>query len=192
MQTICAMFILTKTIRATNNSQPYKIDYEKNKQHERTIMVCTADPTRFDPQLRRKNIMRINKKLPKVALCFAFVITFIAAGCGENVDKGPTRYKVSGTVTFEGKSVPFGTIMFTPDSAKGNKGPQGFAEIVDGKFDTTNGQGIVGGAHQIKITGVSEKADPTAENPPDKSLFKPFKTTFDFPKEDSTKDFVVK
>ncbi|VAX40067.1 hypothetical protein MNBD_PLANCTO02-266 [hydrothermal vent metagenome] len=52
---------------------------------------------------------------------------------------------------------------------------------------------MVGGPHQITITGVSEKnSDPQDENPPDKSLFKPFKTDFDFPKEDSTKDFVVK
>ncbi len=137
--------------------------------------------------------MRINKKLPKVALCFAFAITFITAGCGGNVDKGPKRYNVSGTVTFEGKPVPFGSIMFTPDSTKGNEGPQGIAAIVDGKFDTSNGRGIVGGAHQITITGksdntVSQSEDSSAK---DNSLFKPYKTEFDFPKEDSTHDFIV-
>ncbi len=136
--------------------------------------------------------MLTKKKLSKVALYFVFAITFIAAGCGEGADKGPKRYHVSGTVTFEGKPVPFGTIMFTPDSKKGNKGPQGVAKIVDGKFDTANGHGIVGGAHQITITGVSEKADPKVDSPPDKSLFPEFKTEFNFPKEDSTKDFVVK
>ncbi len=50
--------------------------------------------------------MRINKKLSKVALCFAIAITFITAGYGGGVDKGPQRDHVSGTVTFKGKPVP--------------------------------------------------------------------------------------
>ncbi len=142
--------------------------------------------------------MLTNKKLTKVVLCFAIATTFIMTGCSGGANKGTKRYNVSGTVTFEGKPVPTGTVSFTPDFAKGNKGPQGIATIVDGKFDTaTKGLGIVGGPHQIVITGAkkveqNQKADPTAEEPPDNSLFKPYKTTFDFPKKDSTKDFVVK
>lgn len=124
-------------------------------------------------------------------------IIFVA-GCGGETDKGPKRYQISGTVTFEGKPVPYGTISFMPDSEKGNQGPQGIAEIVDGKFNTaTKGKGIVGGPHQITITGASEKADPNApedlDTPArDVSLFKPFETEFDFPKEDTTKNFDVK
>ncbi|VAX40778.1 hypothetical protein MNBD_PLANCTO02-725 [hydrothermal vent metagenome] len=41
------------------------------------------------------------------------------------------------------------------------------------------------------MTGASEKSDPNLDTSP-KPLFKPFKTEFDFPKEDTTKDFVVK
>ncbi len=134
--------------------------------------------------------MRIKQKLPKVALYFAIAITFMTAGCGGD-DKGVKRYNVSGTVTFEGKPVPFGTIMFSPDSAKGNKGPQGIATIVDGKYDTANGRGIVGGPHQIAITGANEKGSGDENAPPVKSLFPEFKTEFNFPEEESTKDFVV-
>ncbi len=137
-----------------------------------------------------------NKKLTQITLCLLFAITFIVAGCSD-AEKGLKRFKVSGTVTFDGKPVPFGMITFTPDSAKGNEGPQGFAKIIDGKFNTTsgNGRGIIGGAHQIKINGTSEEN--SGEMGPDdmpitpKPLFKTYKTEFDFPKEDATKDFVV-
>ena len=51
-------------------------------------------------------------------------------------DRGPTRYRVSGEVKVAGQSVPYGEILFTPDSSKGNSGPQGIAIIQQGKYDT--------------------------------------------------------
>ena len=43
------------------------------------------------------------------------------------------------------------------DSAKGNKGPQGFANVRDGKYDTNSpdGKGIAGGPTVIRLTGFS-------------------------------------
>jgi hypothetical protein len=54
-----------------------------------------------------------------------FAVAF--AGCGSNPDEGPTRYQVSGQVTFDGKPVPTGSITFVTPS-----GPSGSAQITDG------------------------------------------------------------
>ncbi len=56
------------------------------------------------------------------------------AGCGAGNE--PKTYHVSGTVTFAGKPVPVGTILFVPDAGKANRGPTGYAVIREGKFDT--------------------------------------------------------
>ncbi len=44
VQTVGAMFILQKEFESPTNFQQCKIDYERNKQRERTITVCIADP----------------------------------------------------------------------------------------------------------------------------------------------------
>tara|TARA_R110002095_G_scaffold206269_1_gene190204 strand:- start:1595 stop:2041 length:447 start_codon:yes stop_codon:yes gene_type:complete len=79
---------------------------------------------------------------------------FLMAGCGWNNENGPQRFDVTGIVTFNNKPVPRGTIVFSPDKSEGNSGPQGAAEIRDGKFDTSlKGKGIVGGSHLVIISG---------------------------------------
>lgn len=82
-------------------------------------------------------------------------VVFAAAvglGCG---DDGPKRYRLSGEVKFDGQPIPFGDVLFTPDGSKKNTGPQGFANIRDGKYDTgdSEGKGIGGGATIIRVTG---------------------------------------
>jgi hypothetical protein len=54
-------------------------------------------------------------------------------GCGKD-DSG--RVAVWGAVTWQGKPVPAGVVYFSPDAKKGNKGPQGFALIRDGHYDS--------------------------------------------------------
>lgn len=79
----------------------------------------------------------------------------LLAGCAED---GPPRYDVSGMVSFNGEPVPRGTIVFEPDTKKGNKGPQGFADIKDGHFNTADGgKGTVGGPHIARIAGFDGK-----------------------------------
>jgi hypothetical protein len=74
----------------------------------------------------------------------------LVVGCGGGV----SRIEVSGEVTFGGKPIPGGRIYFTPDSKKGNQGPQGFAEIREGKFDTREGgRGAVAGPNDVLIVG---------------------------------------
>lgn len=117
-------------------------------------------------------------------------------GCGQKTD-GPERFDVSGTVTYEGKLVPYGSIQFMPDTSQGNDGPSGFSTIVNGKYDTAlQGKGTVGGPHKVVIHG-EEKPDPTQPAPDDQDepepvvLFSDYQTEVDMPRERSTMDFDV-
>ncbi len=124
---------------------------------------------------------------------------FLFSGCGGNSDSGPDRFDISGTVTFKGKPVHRGTIVFSPDQSKGNAGPQGAAEIKEGKFDTSvKGKGLVGGHHIITINGfdqVDENAKPKMSSDgmmtPQKPLFPTYTIQKDLPKENSTLDIDV-
>jgi hypothetical protein len=116
----------------------------------------------------------------------------LLAGCGGS-SGGPQRYAVSGTVTFDGKPVPKGSITLEPNAESGNSGPGGGAEIVDGKYNTGVEKGVIGGAYKIRIVGydgvpVEMEGEKLADG---KSLFSPYETTFDFPQETTTKDFEI-
>ncbi len=115
----------------------------------------------------------------------------LSLGCG--VSDGPTRYRVSGTVSFRGQPVPKGSITLEPDGDAGNSGPGGGAEIVNGRYSTGLEGGVVGGPYVIRIVGYDGvEANMAGETLPDgKPLFRPFETTFDFPKESITKDFEI-
>lgn len=89
----------------------------------------------------------------RVCVTLAFVIVAVA-GCS---DDGPKRYRVSGAVTFDGRPIPYGEVLFTPDGAKRNAGPQGIAPIKDGKFDTAaaGGMGAGGGPTVVRVNGMT-------------------------------------
>ncbi|MCZ2342669.1 MAG: hypothetical protein LC104_12895 [Bacteroidales bacterium] len=80
-------------------------------------------------------------------------------GCG-----GDGTQQVKGTVTFNGKPLPGGKIYFFPDSSQGNSGTAGYADIVDGKFDTaTNGgSGTMHGPTRVAIEGFDPSTPPPA------------------------------
>lgn len=112
----------------------------------------------------------------------------LLGGCGGNVDSGPERYHVSGNVAFDGQPVERGMIYFAPTDA--NPGPEGFARIENGKYDTRQegGKGHISGAlvARIKAEGpVSTNDEPT------KAPFEQWATEVDLPREDSVKDFAV-
>jgi hypothetical protein len=109
-------------------------------------------------------------------------ITFLATGClGE---PGPKRFRVSGEITFDGKPVPFGEVLFTPDSGKGNSGPQGIALIQDGKYDTagTRAHGVAGGATVVQVAALSDSSG---------KLLCEYQFTIDLPKADSTQKIEI-
>ena len=113
----------------------------------------------------------------------------LLAGCGG----GEKLYRVSGTVTFEGRPIPKGLVFFDPDPSKGTPGTQGFANIEDGRFDTAlpdKGRGIRGGAYLIRINGFDGRE--AAEAPFGQALFPEHELTRDLPAEDQTFDYDVK
>lgn len=70
------------------------------------------------------------------------------AGCGSG-DGGPAKYKVTGTVTFNGQNVSDGQIIFTP--TENGMGPEaGF--IKDGKYSVMS----KGGKQKVSITASRE------------------------------------
>ena len=82
----------------------------------------------------------------------AALALLVAAGCSDSA--GPKAYRLSGEAKYDGQPVPHGDVVFTPDGAAGNSGPQGFANITDGKYDTAgaDGKGIAGGPTVIRVT----------------------------------------
>ena len=101
--------------------------------------------------------------------------------------------------TFGGQPILSGKIYFTPDGGKGNKGPTGYATIVDGAYDTSwsGGSGVGKGPMVVAIEGFDpgsegkkEKGDTSGEATI-KALFPRYETTADLPGGTTTKDFDV-
>ena len=138
-------------------------------------------------------VLHSNKLMSSFVLGFALVAAMGLAcaqvGCGGG-GGGPGRYDLSGTVTFDGKPVPFGQIVFSPDASAGNSGPQGAAEILNGKYNTA-GKGTIGGPHVVHITGLPSKPTAANEENPIQPLFPEYRTNADLPKQKSTMDFEV-
>jgi hypothetical protein len=112
-------------------------------------------------------------------------------GCG-----GGGTTHVSGKITFMGNPVPAGKIYFVPDASKGNSGPTGYADIKDGKYDTskTGGKAPVSGPVIIAIEGIDPSGPPDKAESPDvtaKLLFARYEMPFDVPKSSTTKDIDV-
>lgn len=134
--------------------------------------------------LSRTRIVLLSGLVPSLLCC-------LALGCG-----GEKTYRVSGKVTFKGQPVPSGKIYFMPDSAKGNTGQTGFANIRDGQFDTSasGGRGTIGGPVVIAIEGIDPASKDKAEKSPEveaKALFPRYEIPADLPKSDTTKDIDV-
>ncbi|ADB17678.1 hypothetical protein Psta_3013 [Pirellula staleyi DSM 6068] len=111
----------------------------------------------------------------------------LVPGCGSD---GRTRYRLSGKITFAGQPIPKGIIYFDPDVAQGNDGPQGFAIIENGSFDTKNlGQGTSGGAHLARVFGCDGIEGPEA--PMGRPIFPEYTLAVTLPAEESTLDLEV-
>jgi len=140
------------------------------------------------------SILQLHKRVRSLTTSVGITTLAISfgAGCG-GPPSGPTRYTISGTVTFDKQPVPKGFITFAPDDTAGNKGPGGGAEVINGKFKTEVSKGVVGGPHIVQIVaydGISTKVE-GEELPDGKSLFPTYTTTVNFPKQDTVTDFDV-
>lgn len=124
----------------------------------------------------------------RLNLALAAALLVLLAACGSD---GPARFDVAGQVTFRGKPVPAGTIIFEPDATKGNDGPQGMATIENGRFNSAQGgRGTVGGPHHVTILGC-DGVNVSETSPQGKPLFPPHVTSADLPKQRATLDFAV-
>ncbi|QDU63798.1 hypothetical protein Pan216_46790 [Planctomycetes bacterium Pan216] len=127
--------------------------------------------------------------MKRLALCFLGLT--LLTGCGGK-SAGPPRYDVSGAVTFDGKPVPAGVLMFRPDASKGNSGPATTIRIVDGAFDTqVAGMGVVPGEHKVTITGYDGMTDTANELPDGRPLFRRYEEQATIGEEATTIDFDV-
>ncbi|GAA4434562.1 hypothetical protein [Bremerella cremea] len=126
---------------------------------------------------------RASWNLAGTLLCLAML-----GGCtAEESD----RFVITGNATYDGKPIPAGELVFTPDTSRGNKGPQGKAKIVDGKFTTRgDGRGVVGGPHRVELRafdGVAfQDAEMTVEE--GRPLFGSLKGDIDLPPDSAVID----
>lgn len=124
--------------------------------------------------------------------CLLALTTLLTlTGCGGAGDTAQ-RYQVSGTVNFDGKPVPTGEIVITPDAAAGNTGEGSYAVIKNGKYETAPGQGISGGVYLLMLTGSEGNGGAEVTEPDQgKSLFSGYELKHTFPKEDTIFDIEV-
>ena len=116
---------------------------------------------------------------PTIAMLAVATLMPLGAGCGKS-----TGSRVFGAVAFDGKPVPGGKIYFTPDAAKGNSGPSGFADITNGRYDTaaTGGRNVQPGPIIMAADGVeplneSEKTPDVTHRP----LFQTYTESLEVP-----------
>jgi hypothetical protein len=125
---------------------------------------------------------------PIQATALALSGLFFIAGCGP---VGPVRYELAGRISFQGKPVPAGTIIFEPDYSKGNDGPQGLAVITNGTYNTARGgKGTVGGPHMVTVLGC-DGVNVSETSPQGKLLFDPYITSIEIPKQTAKHDIEV-
>src|SRR5690349_16503455 len=114
----------------------------------------------------------------------ALVLFGVVLTCG--CSSGDRVYQLSGNVTYDGKPVPAGHIIFEPDNNAGATGGSGFAKIKDGHYDTSilDGRGVLGGPHIVRIQGLDGVVRGELLN--GIPLFQEYVTTADLPKGNGT------
>jgi hypothetical protein len=88
---------------------------------------------------------------PRSAGLMASLVVFAALGCGSG-DELARRYPVSGTVTYNGKPVPKGSINFLPNDPNGRAAG---GDIVEGTYSLTTqdpGDGAIPGQYKVTVT----------------------------------------
>jgi hypothetical protein len=81
--------------------------------------------------------------------CALAVVFFISGGCGGD---GLDRQRIQGTVTFEGKPVEVGAVLFEPTQSVGTLAPTAYLRVQDGKFDTGD-EGPIPGKYKVIVGG---------------------------------------
>lgn len=149
-------------------------------------MTNSLSVTRAD----RRDSVTVRRQTSSATLLTGLLVTglLFAGGCGGGTD-GPTRYPISGTITFDGQPVLDGEIVFTPDT--GNSGPATIAGIRESKYTVPADRGVVGGKYVVTITGfqVPKGSGPLAFR--GAPQFPDYITKIELPKKSTTQDFNV-
>lgn len=125
----------------------------------------------------------------------AVALALLATACGacSPANDGPQRYRIQGEITYDGQPLPGGRISFDPDAEQGNSGPGGYADIVDGYYDTNNsGKGVVPGPHKVRIEGYD--GEPSRQNDFYRygtMIFRVHREQIEVPEKASSKNFDV-
>ncbi len=80
--------------------------------------------------------------------CLLIVASVALVGCGGGVD-GPKTIPATGAVTYKGEPVKNGSLVFSPADSKTSRAAQ--AEIVDGRYRTATGQGLMVGDYKVVV-----------------------------------------
>jgi hypothetical protein len=102
-------------------------------------------------------MLRIGKTAAGAVLCLIGLLLLV--GCGEQRIK---TAPVKGTVTYKGRPVPHGTVMFQPDD-----GPAATGEIRDGAYvlkTYRDGDGAVLGKHKVTVISLDDQANRLPED----------------------------
>jgi hypothetical protein len=127
---------------------------------------------------------------PRAGLCSLAIIGLALAGCGRG--DGLARYRVKGTVTFEGKPVEFGAIFFEPTESVGKIAPTVYLPVRSGKYDAQD-KGPIAGKYRVIVGGMDRSrqrvdSDGITHTP---QLFQDYKFEVDIPPPDNTLDVEV-
>jgi hypothetical protein len=118
---------------------------------------------------------------------FLPAVVFLLCSCS---GQPSGRVDVWGTVKFKNQPVPAGLIVMNPDLSQGNDGPQGMAEIRDGRFDTRHlDKGAPSGPVIFMIDGFDGVSQ--GDSPSGKPLFIGYKLKLDLPKQASEQNIEV-
>ena len=125
--------------------------------------------------------------------CVFLLATLVSTGCGPR-----DRYALSGSVTFDGKPIPAGTITFVPFGAGKPGRTAAFCEIKAGKYDTKTGRNPGSGPHRVMISGCdgvpyqSQMGEIVENHPMGKQLFPTHLVEIDVPEKNGMVfDFAV-
>ncbi len=138
---------------------------------------------------------RFQLRWSSLATCLTVLVALV--GCSDSGEM--PRFDLSGTITFEGKPVPVGYIVFAPNTELGNTGPGSQADIQEGKYSTRSGHGTIGGPHIVTVFGFDGKPykiedgndGPPMTNPMGRPMFETTIIKIDLPKEPAIHDFVI-
>jgi hypothetical protein len=114
------------------------------------------------------------------------------AGCEGD---GLERHQVSGTVSYQGRPVEYGTIVFEPEASAGQIAPTSFARIESGKYQTERAESPTTGRYNVRVMGF-DKAKMKQNTPPEEiielpELFPAYSVSVEIPPPDDRLDIEV-